>query len=434
MPLALDPDVGVAVAEDAVGRAQQAGASAAKALHCYAEHFEVNFETEGVSLVRTTVTDTLSITAYAGDRKGSAEMTGRDHDGVDGIVARAVEAAQASEPDPANVLPTEAAEPAASRGDEAPDREEMVAVVARFVEEIRGHHPSILMRSSHYSFINSWMSYANSHGRSQHARKSHYLVTFVLAGHNERGSTSFQYSSVASPQPFADISEVGGIRQSLEETERSFDPRPVPATFVGDIVLTPSALASLVGNVTGALSGLALMKRTSPYLEKLGEQIAAPSFTLRHRPGDLAAGLPFDSEGFPNTDLDIVQGGVLENFLVDWYMSHKLDRPMTTAESNLEVASGDTALEDMIASTERGIVMGRYSGSNPNQALDFSGVAKNSFYVEGGKIVGPINETMVAGNLATLLNDVKAVSRQQIDYGMFKMPWLAAGGVTISTR
>jgi PmbA protein len=176
------------------------------------------------------------------------------------------------------------------------------------------------------------------------------------------------------------------------------------------------------------------MTKTSPYLERLGDTIASPAFSLLHSPSSLPASTPFDAEGFANTDLDIVREGVLSNFLIDWYMSHKLDRRMTSGGADLLVAPGGTSLEDLIAETRRGIVMGRYSGSNPNQALDFSGVAKNSFYVEDGKVLGPINETMVAGNLASLLTSIKEVSGEQIDYGAFRMPWVSAGGVTISTK
>ena len=62
---------------------------------------------------------------------------------------------------------------------------------------------------------------------------------------------------------------------------------------------------------------------------------------------------------------------------------------MTTGQTNFVVPPGDTALDDIIASTEQGIVLGRFSGGMPNQNLDFSGVAKNSFYVEDGKVVAP---------------------------------------------
>ncbi len=434
MAIALEPDVGVAIAEDAVQRALQAGATASKASHCYRERYEVNFDTDGVSLVRSTVNDSLSVTAYSGDRKGSSEMTGRDHDGVDTTVSQALEVARASEPDPANVLPDAGSAPATNGGDQEPDSEAMVDAVASFVESLRRQHPSILSRSSSYSFVNVWDSYANSRGRTQHARRSHYQVSFVLAGRNEKASTSFQYCTVASGSPVADFSDMDGIRQSIAETEESFGASPVPETFVGDVILTPQACAALISSVVTSLSGLALMKKTTPFLDRLGDRIASPKFTLAHRPSTLAGAAAFDNEGFPNVDLGVVTAGVLESFIVDWYMSHKLNRPMTTGETDIEVSPGDTDFDDIVAATERGIVMGRYSGGTPNQSLDFSGVAKNSFYVEDGKVVHPINETMVAGNLASLLTNINAVSRQQIDYGSFRMPWVSAGGVTISTK
>ncbi|HET6795328.1 MAG TPA: TldD/PmbA family protein [Acidimicrobiales bacterium] len=434
MSLVIQPDVGLSLARDAVERAQRAGADAAKATHSYVERFEVNFDTTDISLVRSTVTDGLTITVFRGDRKGAAEVTGRDHDTVDAAIGQALRAAEASQPDPANVLPVEQAEPAESRGDTEPDREEMVDVVSGFLDWLNREHPSILSRASNYSFVNTFSSYANAHGRTQHARRSHYSVTLVVAGRHERSSTSFQYTTVATAGPATDIAGLGAIRQCIDETESSFDARPVPSTFVGDVILTPAALATFVGTVATSLGGLALMKGTTPYLERMGERVAAPVFSLLHRPGRLAAAPSFDAEGFPNRDLDVVQDGVLRNFLVDWYMSHKLGRPMTSGHADLEVAAGTSTFDDIVAATERGIVVGRFSGGVPNQNLDFSGVAKNSFYVEDGKVVGPVNETMVAGNLGDVLAGIKAISAERIDSGFTLMPWVAAGGVTISTR
>ena len=88
----------------------------------------------------------------------------------------------------------------------------------------------------------------------------------------------------------------------------------------------------------------------------------------------------------------------------------------------------------MIASTERGIVLGRFSGGMPNQKLDFSGVAKNSFYVEDGHVRYPIHETMIAGNFADLLKSIRAVGSESVNYGGHAFPALAAGGVTISSK
>ena len=68
----------------------------------------------------------------------------------------------------------------------------------------------------------------------------------------------------------------------------------------------------------------------------------------------------------------------------------------------------------------------------PNHKLDFSAVAKNSFYVEDGEIRYPLIESMVSGNFQDLLMNIRGVSREAIDFGGGTFPCLAASGVTIS--
>ena len=76
MTLAINPDTGLDVATDAVARAMKAGADEAKAVHVGTELFEVNFDTHDVTLVRSTVGDTMAITVYDGTRKGATQLTG----------------------------------------------------------------------------------------------------------------------------------------------------------------------------------------------------------------------------------------------------------------------------------------------------------------------------------------------------------------------
>ena len=434
MPTALDPDLGVEVATDAVARALKAGADAARVHHVYREVFEVNFDTNDITLVRTTVGDTVTITVYDGTKKGSTELTGRAHDAVDVAVAQALEAARAGEPDPANVLPDEPAEPAPSTGDADPDREAMIDVVLRHIETSKREYPTLKTDNSTYSFVQTWVSYANSHDRVQHARTGRYAASSIVSGKDDTKATSFNYVSHISKAPIDDLTSLPTVRRLFDSTAASFDARPIPKTFVGDVIVTPEAASTLIGSVVGALSGLALMRKTTPYLERLGDTIAAPAFSLRHRPSQVAAAPPFDNDGFVNHDLDIIDAGVLANFIVDWYFSRKLDRPMTTGNTNFVVDGGDTALDDIIASTERGILLGRYSGGTPNQNLDFSGVAKNSWYVEDGKVLYPVTETMVAGNFGSVLESIRAVSRERLDFGSAIFPWIATTGVTVSTK
>ena len=89
---------------------------------------------------------------------------------------------------------------------------------------------------------------------------------------------------------------------------------------------------------------------------------------------------------------------------------------------------------EIIADTKRGVLLTRFSGGMPADNLDFSGIAKNSFYLEDGKILHPLSETMISGNLRELLLSISAVSKETIDFGNACLPTIAAGGVTIHGR
>jgi PmbA protein len=434
MALALDPEVGVDVARDAVARALKAGADGARVHHTYREVFEVNFDTNDVTLVRSTVGDTLSLTVFSETRKGSTQLSGRAHDAVDRAAAQALEAAKAGQPDPANVLPEEAAEPATSSGDNEPDQEAMVDAVLRHISRVKEEFPSLRTDASNYRFVSEWSSYANSHDRVQHARRSRYGLSLLVTGKDDNSSTSFNYTSVYSRTPLSELGHSGAARALFEGTMASFNAKPVPATFVGDVIFTPEVLGTLVSTIAGSLGGIALFRRTTPFLDRLGDTVASPSFSLLHRPTQLATADPFDNEGFVNHDVDIISDGVLQNFIVDWYFAHKLDRPMTTGSADFVVLPGTTPLDEIIASTKRGIVLGRFSGGSPSQNLDFSGVAKNSFYVEDGKIQYPITETMIAGNFTSVLQSIRAISAETLEFGYATYPWLTAEGITISTK
>ena len=128
----------------------------------------------------------------------------------------------------------------------------------------------------------------------------------------------------------------------------------------------------------------------------------------------------------------MVRDGVLETFLIDFFCSRKLDRPQNAGRFNLVIAPGESSIDALVRETERGIVFTRFSGGVPNHKLDFSGVAKNSFYVEDGKIRYPLIETMVSGNFQDLLMNIRGVSSEFIDFGGGAFPWLAASGITIS--
>ena len=98
------------------------------------------------------------------------------------------------------------------------------------------------------------------------------------------------------------------------------------------------------------------------------------------------------------------------------------------------IASGDKTLDEIIAGIEKGILVGRFSGGDPAQNGDFSGVAKNSFLIENGKITGAVSETMISGNLAEMLNNLVAISKERVADGYSVLPYAAFDGITVSGK
>ena len=75
-------------------------------------------------------------------------------------------------------------------------------------------------------------------------------------------------------------------------------------------------------------------------------------------------------------------------------------------------------MDEIIASVDKGILMGSFSGGEPGTNREFSGVAKNSFLIENGKITKAITETMVNGNLGDMFGKIREVSKECPDVGV----------------
>ena len=72
----------------------------------------------------------------------------------------------------------------------------------------------------------------------------------------------------------------------------------------------------------------------------------------------------------------------------------------------------------MIAGIDKGLIVNRFSGGQPSSNGDFSGVAKNSFLIEDGKVSSAVSETMISGNIIDMLNNIVAISKEQTTDGL----------------
>ncbi|MCZ6616907.1 MAG: metallopeptidase TldD-related protein, partial [Gammaproteobacteria bacterium] len=154
---------------------------------------------------------------------------------------------------------------------------------------------------------------------------------------------------------------------------------------------------------------------------------------VHSRPLDLAGGYFVTGDGYRTENSTIVCNGILNSHLLNLYGARKtgLERAKTGGGCYV-VDPGGQSVDSMIGDVERGVLITRFSGGRPNDKGDFSGVAKNSYYIEGGEVKHPVSETMISGNMAELLHNIVGISRERADFGDSIYPWVRTTGVGIS--
>jgi PmbA protein len=195
------------------------------------------------------------------------------------------------------------------------------------------------------------------------------------------------------------------------------------------LVLEPRMAATLLGVVAGTLNGESVLKRRSPFADRVGEPIASPLVTLVDDPTDpLSLGADsHDGEGLATRRVPLIVDGVLQGFLHNAMTGRRAGVPSTASAVRgyrstpgvgaqaLALATGVGSLDDLVAAVDHGVLVqsmtGLHSGVNPVSG-DFS-VGVEGLMVRRGQRAEPIREATIASTLQRLLLDVSAVGGER---------------------
>jgi PmbA protein len=259
-------------------------------------------------------------------------------------------------------------------------------------------------------------------------------------GHMER---DYWYTSGRGLSDLLSPEEVGRI--AAQRTLQRLGARKV-ATCEVPVVFDPETAAELMGHLFRAMSGYSVFRNATFLKGRLGEQIASPLLTLvdeGRRPRGLGS-RPFDGEGLPTRRNVPLEHGKLKYFLCDSYAARRIGaRPTGSARrgvaggpgvggSNLYFEAGTTSPQEIIGSVERGLLVTDLIGFGVDLvAGDFSQGAAGH-WIEHGKLVHPVSEVTIAGNLKQMLLDVDAVGSDLVFRGASASPTLRIRKLTVS--
>jgi len=214
--------------------------------------------------------------------------------------------------------------------------------------------------------------------------------------------------------------------------------KPIPTNFKGSVIFAPQVgIGILYSFLNGQIGSFPFLSKSCKFPDHIGKQILDSKLTLKNAPDfeAFAAVAHITSDGFVSEAATVIDAGILRHYPINLYTANKCNMKRTIGmPTAFLVEAGNTSLAEMIASIEQGILLIRDSGDSPNSDGDVSFVAKNSYYIENGRIQYPISETMIAGNIVDWLNNITAISSESYNNGSWQCPYLHVSEVDISRK
>ena len=425
-------------AQSAVAALQAAGADKAQAFVSYKITHEFNVDGGEFSLFRTLFDKALTMTAIQGGRKGTIAQNRYDDATIAESAKGCLEAAASAQPDENWDFAPVSENGDFVQGEVKPDTDRLFDRCRELMATVKERFPKIIMEQMIVAHEEVMKAQANSYGVLYSTHEGSYSVQLMFSGHDGDKASSFFGTGVVTDSLDKPFLEQGSLTEDLANVEKQIETTGVSGKFEGTMVVMPGCLGSLLYALLTDFAGEGgLLSGTSPWKDKLGEKVADERITMSLSPLDerIVCGNRFTGEGFRSENYDLIRDGRLSAFAIGLYASNKLKLPRGRNDSiNLIVEPGDKPISEIISSIDKGILVGRFSGGAPSSNGDFSGVAKNSFLIENGKIGPALSETMVSGNMADMLFRLRAISAEQVEDGMSVLPYMAFDGITISGK
>ena len=279
---------------------------------------------------------------------------------------------------------------------------------------------------------------ATSTGFAAAARGSgHSIVASVIAGEAGALQRDYDYDSMRFLADLEDATDIG--RRAGERAASRLDPvKFAPGRM--PILFDPRVASSLIGHLTGAITGGAIARKASFLMDKLGTRLFASGITLSddpHRQRGLRS-RSFDGEGLPTSPRNLIDDGILTTWLADSASARQLGIAPTghavrgasgapsAGPSNLVLHAGPRSRDQLLAAYPRAILVTELIGMGVNGVTGDYSRGAAGFLVEHGEIVGPVSEITIASNLldmfATLEPGSDLTLRKGIDSPTLLIP------------
>lgn len=364
----------------------------------------------------------VSIRVLTEQRTARASTNKLDADSIEAAVATAIEIARTLEPDP-ELLPLAEPQP-------VPDVNHFVEATAACSPEARARVVAEAIRiveaegqtaAGIYSTDQGAEAILNSRGVfAMHAETMARFSITAMAGDSSGWAK-------ASATDLAAFAPAALARRAARNAALSSAPRELPAGRY-TVILEPAAVLDLVGQIFGDFSGTAIADQRSFLTDRMGEQLFSEAIHITddvYHP--LQCGGSYDGEGVPRKRLTLVDAGKPREVAYCRLAARRAGAAPTghgfavpneigEAPMNIVIRGGGHTLDQLIASTGRGILVTRLwyiREVDPYEKIMTGMTRDGTFLIENGEVVCGVRNFRFNQSVIELLRNVEAMTAEE---------------------
>ncbi len=388
--------------------------------------FSVSVRMSNTETIETTREKNALITVYDGHRKGVAQTSNFSDDEIRNTVLKAIEIAKYTAQDSFSGLPDKQDLefhpkyiPLYYPWKLSPENALEMALVAEssafnVSNQIKNSDGASVNSSHGHFYLENTKGFSGGYPYSRHS-----LSVAPIAHYKEEMERDFWYSTNRNPQKLSSPSEIG--EYAAKRTLARLGSKKI-STRNAAILFDAPLSSALVGAFVQAVSGNSLYKKLSFLNESIGKSIFSDHIQIFENPfleGEIGS-TPFDDEGVKVKKRKIVDNGVLLDYFLSSYTAKRL-KMRTTGNSggshNLRMFSSSTTpkdnLQEMLKKLDKGLFVTELMGQGVNSVTGDYSKGATGFWIEKGKIIHPVSEVTIAGNLREMYKNILAIGADE---------------------
>jgi len=403
----------------------------------------VTIEKSGIKTADAGQGESLAIRCYVQGGMGYATVGGRDRGDIDQAVERAVALAKEATPDPDfKRLPDPQPEPEVEGlFDETVaglSVEKIVRIAVANIEAGKAMEPDVNL-SGHVALAVGSGALASSTGAALKSRATD-ISADISALIRRDGDTGYFYDFDFG-RHLADCRLERVAESAVDGARRFLGAKRIESRRM-TLVLGPLASYGFLAELVAAANAESIQRGRSYLCDRLGKPVASTHLTIVDDglvPRGIRSGA-HDGEGTRRRPLTVIEEGRLASLLHNSYTAGKAGVESTghgthacgISPTNLRPALGQKPAAEILREVQDGIYL--ESGEiRPDPASgDISASIDFGFLIKDGRIVHPVENTMLGGSMFDLLERLDAVSSDARQEPGILMPTLRIQDVQIA--